>query len=250
MAIKSILKKIVPDFVFRLLSNSGLYPNFRPATGNVKMGDLRRLVPLSVSLGADRGGAIDRYYIQNFLLRNKDDVKGRVLEIGDNKYTLQYGAGTVERSDILHIDITNPKATFIGDLSDAPDLPDNTFDCIILTQTLQYIYNCKNALQTCRRILKPGGTLLLTVPGISPVSRDAWSDKWCWTFTTTSIHKLLSETFAMDEIFIENFGNVLSATCFLMGMGSKEIKRSELEFTDKHYPVVIAAKAIKHNDHF
>jgi ubiquinone/menaquinone biosynthesis C-methylase UbiE len=83
---------------------------------------------------------------------------------------MAYGRENVIKSDILHIDDSNKRATFIGDLSNAPQIPDNTFDCFIMTQTLQYIFDFKKALRTCRRILKPGGTLLLTVPNISPIS--------------------------------------------------------------------------------
>jgi hypothetical protein len=55
------------------------------------MGDLDRTTPFSTQFGYDRGGPLDRYYIENFLDENSFKVKGRALEIGDNEYTLKYG---------------------------------------------------------------------------------------------------------------------------------------------------------------
>ena len=40
----------------------------------------------------------------------------------------------------------------------------NTFDCVTLLDVLEHIENDDDALSECRRILKPGGSLILTVP--------------------------------------------------------------------------------------
>src|SRR5690606_30554914 len=133
-----------------------------PPVGKVDLGDLNRTSPFSITYGYKRGGPIDRIYIESFLKINAPKIKGKALEIGDNKYTKRFGENNVIKSEILHVDISNKNATYIGDLSDAPHLPDDTFDCIILTQTLHLIYDYKSAIATCYRILKPGGTLLLT----------------------------------------------------------------------------------------
>jgi SAM-dependent methyltransferase len=124
-------------------------------------------------------------------------------------------------------------------------VPDNAFDCIILTQTLHLIYNYKDALRTCFRILKPGGSLLLTVPGISHIDRGAWKDIWLWSFTEAAVQKLLQETFPQGDTTTETFGNVLVATAFLYGMGLPELKQSQLDDTDPYYQVVVAACAVK-----
>jgi SAM-dependent methyltransferase len=143
------------------------------------------------------------------------------------------------------VDESNKQATFIGDLSNAPQLPDNSFDCIVLTQTLHLIYNYKDALQTCYRILKPGGALLLTVPGISHIDQGEWKDIWLWSFTQASIKRLLGDTFPHQETPVETFGNVLAATAFLYGMGLPEVNKAQLDETDPHYQVIITACAVK-----
>ena len=63
--------------------------------GQVRMGDLRRLTPLSLRWGYDRGTPVDRHYIENFLDANRSDVRGHVLEIGDASYTVRFGGEQV-----------------------------------------------------------------------------------------------------------------------------------------------------------
>ena len=213
--------------------------------GKINLGDLNRVTPFSIDFGYDRGGPVDRYYIENFLAASSDHVKGRVLEIGDNEYSLRYGGTRITVSDILYIDDTNPKATFVGDLSNAPHLPADSFDCIILTQTLHLIYDFKGALETCYRILKPGGALLLTVPGISHIHHGEWGKYWMWSFTTASIERMLSEVFDPARFKVQSFGNVLAATAFLYAMGLPEIKKSQVEYNDPQYQLIITAAAIK-----
>lgn len=245
MKTKRLIKQSLPPVVAQWLHNKGLYKNYNPRVGAINLGSLNRTKPFSTQFGYDRGGPVDRYYIENFLQKNNELIKGRVLEIGDNDYTLRFGGNKVVKSDILHVDESNKQATFIGDLSNAPQLPDNSFDCIVLTQTLHLIYNYKDALRTCYRILKPGGALLLTVPGISHIDQGEWKDIWLWSFTQASVKRLLNETFSNSHIKIETFGNVLAATAFLYGMGLPEVSNRQLDETDPHYQVIITACAVK-----
>lgn len=244
MPLKKKIKKLVPRFLHRSLYNMGLMNHFVPNTGTVRKGDFNRVTPFSKEFGYDRGGPVDRYYIENFLETNAAIIKGRVLEIGDNEYTLMYGGKKVEVSDILHIDASNTKATIIGDLSDAPQIPDNSYDCIILTQTLHLIYDYKAALKTCYRVLKPGGVLLMTVPGITHIDQGEWKNNWLWAFTGASIKRMLSEVFTQPAE-IATYGNVFIASAFLYGLGVGEVKKSQLEYNDPHYQVIITAKATK-----
>ncbi|MBC7912556.1 MAG: glycosyltransferase [Pyrinomonadaceae bacterium] len=239
-AIRRRVIYFVPDAIKKKLLKS-----FIPSPGNVYLGDLNRTTPFSTQFGYDRGGPVDRYYIENFLEQNKERIKGRVLEIGDNEYTLRFGEHRIQQSDILHVNERNQKATFIGDLSDAPVLPDDSFDCIILTQTLHLIYQHQKALATCYRVLKPGGILLLTVPGISHIDQGEWKDIWLWSFTQSSISRMLAEVFSPNKIAIQTHGNVLIATAFLYGMGLPEFKKEQLDENDPHYQVIVTASAIK-----
>ncbi|RZL13403.1 MAG: glycosyltransferase, partial [Hymenobacter sp.] len=244
--LKKLLKNHAPGFGLRLLHKANLYPGYRPAVGQVASGDLQRLRPFSNEFGYDRGGPLDRYYIENFLQKEAPSIRGRVLEIGDNSYTLHYGGARVGQSDVLHVDASNPQATFVGDLSNAPHIPDNTFDCLVLTQTLHLIYDFKSALRTCYRILKPGGTLLLTVPGITPIDRGEWKETWYWTFTDKALQRLFAETFPVGHVDISSFGNVRVATAYLYGMGLPEVDQAALDYYDPQFQVINAVRAVKH----
>ena len=245
MGMKSILKKVSPPFVLSFIHKAGFYKSYKPAVGKIRRGDFVRTKPFSTNFGYDRGGPVDRYYIENFLEKHAGAVKGRVLEIGDNEYTLRFGGAKVTKSDILHVEDSNPKATFVGDLSNAPHLPDNSFDCIILTQTLHLIYNSVDALRTCYRILKPGGVLLLTSPGITHIDLGDWRDYWYWSFTEAVLKRMFSEVFPEGAVVTNTYGNVMVATAFLWGMGQPELKKEELDTHDPHYQVTITVAATK-----
>jgi hypothetical protein len=245
--VKSFLKNNLPLAIQRGLFKAVRSKEDIPAPGTIDCGDFNRTTPFSTRFGYDRGGPVDRYYIENFLLNFSSRIKGRVLEIGDNEYTLRFGENRITQSDILHIDKNNPKATFIGDLTHNPQLPDNSFDCIILTETLQLIDDFEKALETCHRILKPGGTLLITVPGITNIAHDEWGKYWMWSFTDKSITRLLAEFFPKENIIVEAFGNVFVAMAFLYGMGLPELNKEQLDYTDPHYQVKITGIAIKAN---
>jgi glycosyltransferase involved in cell wall biosynthesis len=244
--IKNLVKSFMPTTGKRWLHNQGLLRGWMPAVGQVASGDFQRLTPFSTSFGYERGGPIDRYYIEKFLQKEAASIRGRALEIGDNSYTLQFGGAHVSQSDVLHIDASNPQATFVGDLSAAPHIPDNTFDCLVLTQTLHLIYDFKAALQTCYRILKPTGTLLLTVPGITPIDRGEWKETWYWTFTDKALDRLFAEAFPESSVEISSFGNVRVATAYLYGLGLPEIDRASLDYYDAQFQVINTVKAVKH----
>lgn len=241
---KSVIKKSA-NFFLRWMYHAGAYRNFIPAPGKVIKGDYNRITPFSKSFGYERGGPIDRYYIENFLTKHTAAVKGRVLEIGDNAYTMQYGGKNITKSDVLHIEEGHEDATIYGDLANLPQVPDNSFDCIILTQTMQVIYHYKEALQTCFRILKPGGSLLLTAPGIAHIDQGEWKETWYWSFTKNSITRVLSEIFPVPNVDVHTFGNVLVASAYLYGMGVSELTKPQLDFSDPHYQVIITAVAVK-----
>jgi glycosyltransferase involved in cell wall biosynthesis len=214
--------------------------------GWVRFGSLRRLMPLSREFGFDRGLPIDRYYIERFLAKHTADIHGHVLEIEDNIYTRQFGSGRVTKTDVLYVRHGEPKATIVADLTRADNLPCETFDCIILTQTLQFIYNVGAAITTIHRILKPGGVVLATVPGINYISRydmERWGQYW--SFTTLSTQRLFEEVFPHGNVTIEAHGNVLTAISFLHGLAAQELKQEELDHLDPDYEVIITVRAVK-----
>ena len=217
-----------------------------PPLGWVRFGGLRRSTPISARFGFDRGLPIDRYYIEAFLSRHAPDIRGRVLEIGDGAYTRRFGGPQVRRSDVLHAAPGNPAATLVGDLATGAGIPQAAFECIILTQTLQFIYDVPSAIQNVHADLKPGGVVLATVPGISQISRydmERWGD--FWRFTPLSARRLFEGAFAGEALAVEAYGNVLAAVAFLHGLATEELRPRELAHNDEDYPVIITIRAQK-----
>jgi len=216
------------------------------AISTVDLGDLRRVTPIDSGFGLGRGKPVDRHYIEDFLRRNAADIRGRVLEVGEDTYTREYGGGRVTHSDILHADESNPRATLIGDLADDDALPSDRFDCFICTQTLQYVFALPDAIGHIHDLLKPGGVLLLTVPGISQISpydRDLWGEHW--RFTAQSLGRLLGEPFGSANVEVEAYGNVLASTAFLQGLCTDDLRRDELDHRDQRYQMLVAGRATK-----
>ena len=207
------------------------------------LGASRRTEPLSDVWGRDRGTPLDRYYIDGFLAAERDAIRGRVLEVQDASYTRRFGVG-VERSDVLDVDGANPLATVVADLSAADAIPDDAFDCFILTQTLQYIYDVPAAVRHAHRVLRPGGNVLCTVPSVSRVGeKDV--DSTYWRFTAASCRRLFGEAFVGGEVDVRARGNVLSAVAFLRGLAHEELSATRLDADDPFFPLVITVRATK-----
>ena len=84
------------------------------------------------------------------------------------------------------------------------------------------------------------------VPGVSRICRpeaDAWGD-W-WRFTSMSLRRLLQERFPADAVYVEAYGNVLTATAMLHGIAAEELKTGELDAKDPDFEVTLAARAVK-----
>ena len=211
----------------------------------VRFGSLDRTTPISESFGYDRGKPVDRHYIEQFLSVHAADIAGRVLEVGDNDYTVRFGGDHVEVSDVLNRYPGPPQTTFVGDLTDGTVLPANAFDCIVLTQTLHLLFDLRSAVATLHRALKPAGVLLVTVPWASPIDRGEWGPEWFWSVSPNSLRRLLQEAFGADQLSITAYGNVKVATAFLYGLAEHELPPSDFDVHDPYCPVIVAGRAVK-----
>jgi SAM-dependent methyltransferase len=207
------------------------------------LGTIRRTTPLSDHYGRDRGTPVDRYYIEQFLATERAAIRGRVLEVMNRDYTVRFGTA-VDSSDVLDIDAGNPDATIIDDLASADALPTGSFDCFILTQTLQYIYDLETAVAHAHRTLRPGGTLLCTVPVVSRIDRLQLGSEY-WRLTAAACSRLFEDVFPPSSVAVRERGNVLAAVAFLVGMAAEELSARDLERDDAFFPVVVTVRATK-----
>ena len=197
--------------------------------------------PLNRTFGFSRGTPVDRYYIEKFLNDEKENIKGDVWEVAENTYTMKYGGEKVKNSFMLHVSSDEPGYTK-GNFETGEGIKSEVADCIILTQVLPFMYDCKAAVSNIYRMLKPGGVCLITVSGISQISRydmDRWGHYW--GFTDLSLRTLLEEQVAKDQIKIKVFGNIKSAAALLYGIAAEELGQEELDDTDADYQVSVCA---------
>ncbi len=197
--------------------------------------------PVGKKYGSDRGGSICRYYLNEFLQAYKSAVRGKVLEVGDRYYTEKFGTG-VEESYVIHFGSNGigDEFDFIGDLRDGKGIKNDFYDCIILTQVLDFVEDIRKTPDILINALKPGGKLLISVSGISTICRYDM-DKYgqYWNFTDKSIRNMFTR--ADTECKVWTKGNCKVACAFLQGMGCKELTEEELEDTDEDFQVVIFA---------
>jgi len=201
--------------------------------------------PVSRRFGLDRGEAIDRYYIEKFLHENRDLIKGVVLEVAGRKYTQKFGGEKVEQSLVLHT-IPQKNVDIVGNLETGEGIPESRVDCFILTQTLLCIFDVFSAARNAVKVLKPGGVLLITVPGITQISRFDY-ERWgqYWSFTDQSLRKLFEKVATPGNIDIKTYGNVKTAAAFLYGLALHEIEKEDLDYNDNDYQLVISAAVRK-----
>lgn len=239
---KDFVKRLLPRAARRALARWWHSPD-SPATGAVDWGELRRLTPISSDWGFDRGTAIDRFWIHRFLADNASYIRGRVLEIGNADLTKRYGSA-VTRSDVLHVVDSGPHVTIVSDLATGAGIPDGAFDCAIITQTLQLIPDPRAAARTLHRILTPRGVALVTVPGITKISRydmERWGQYW--SFTSRSAREMFEDAFPGGRVTVQAHGNVLSAAAFLYGIAAEELTEQELVHHDPDFEVLLTIRA-------
>lgn len=211
------------------------------AGGNAEKVKDMEINPVGRLFGLDRGGAIDRYYIGQFLQNNSQYIYGNVLEMGENTYTNMYGdAGCVSYVFKYGNNCGLNGTDLYGDLQNHEGLPQEYFDCIIFTQVFNFIFDIFSAVKNSINMLKPGGVMLVSVAGNTPVSRydmDRWGHYW--NFTDKSVKSLFRQDNV--ECTVCAYGNCKTACAFLQGMSYKELEKEELDYNDSDFQIVITA---------
>lgn len=127
----------------------------------------------------------------------KDIIGGsvRYLKSSDGKYLLDVGCGNGQflvkmrelgwevmgvEPDAEAVGIAREKfgiEVFQGPLKEAR-LPDNSFDAITMNHVIEHVPDPIGLLRECRRVLKPGGRLVVITPNIKSLGRCVFSEYW------------------------------------------------------------------------
>ena len=219
----------------------------------VDLTSLSNLGALTKNFGFDRGQPVDRFFISHFLKANKDLINGDILEVAERRYSSVLSSNGAKKwilnysPDQKSVDPKN--FSVVGDLTKKETLPENAFDCFICTQTLNCIYDLKEAVQTIKNLLRPGGVALITLPSLTQLSgydSERWGD--FWRFTPASADRLFRDVFsdAGDSVNVTAYGNLVAAITLLRGAAVEDMPNSDalLNF-DPEYPVVTCVKVKK-----
>jgi SAM-dependent methyltransferase len=202
--------------------------------------------PYERKYGMGLGRPVDRVYIEGFLERHAVDIHGDVLEILDPMYTHRFGGARVERADVLDASPSGSEATVTGNLETGEGLPREGYDCFICTQTLSLIYNVRSAVRNAHAVLRPGGVLLVTVPGISQQADPAHEEfPDYWRFTKLALRRLLEEPFGPGAVEVEAHGTVAATAAFVYGIPASEINPALLTPHDPDYEMVVCGRAVR-----
>jgi SAM-dependent methyltransferase len=144
---------------------------------------------------------IARNHVNEFLLRIAKDLSsqtGRLLEIGPQERSLV--RDSFANFDIDTFDIVDTyQPTYVGDITKHNTMiPDNTYDCVLGMEVLEHTIDPFSAVREMRRILKDGGSLLVSAP-LNWRIHGPIPD--CWRFTEHGF-KVLLRDFDIVEIDI------------------------------------------------
>jgi SAM-dependent methyltransferase len=203
-----------------------------------------RTQPLSGNWGFDRGTPIDRWYIERWLAAEAHHIQGSVLEAMDSRYTDRFGTG-VTSSHVLDVDPANRRATFVADLEQPDQFSEAAFDCIVLTQTLHYVYDLRSAVASIHRALRRGGVCLATVPLVSRLDPAVPPGGEYWRMTAAACSRLFGERFGAGNVEVSEWGNARTASAFLIGLAAEELSEPQLSARDRYFPIITTVRAVR-----
>jgi SAM-dependent methyltransferase len=127
-----------------------------------------------------------RQIFQNWL----DRLRGRDLVVLDVGGRIQPYRPLLEGRVRKYVAVDPLRTPLVNIVARGEHLPlaSGNFDLVICTQVLEYTLLPAAVIEEIHRVLKPGGSLLLSVPSVCP--RDA--DHECWRFLPAVLRKLLA----------------------------------------------------------
>ena len=185
-----------------------------PPVGKVRFGALRNTLPIKVENGGLQ--SIVSWYSDHWIERHQPNLVGRVLRLGSS----------------------GPGLDALGGLDS------EAYDSVVCVMQLQYAYDLTSAIREIRRVMKPSGVLLATLPGVTTAQGRPDADDF-WRFTTLSARKLFETQFLPRSVEIEALGNVLTAVGALHAEAASEFSKQELVTSGPQHPVVIAVRVTK-----
>lgn len=123
----------------------------------------------------------------------------RVLDVGCGVGILLNRLKTEKKCEVFGVDISSKAIEILatlgipGKVSQLPELPmdSHSFDVVIATEVIEHLHDPKETVNQMVRILRPGGTLILTTPNDSIPPDDC--DEHLYCFNEISFLELVSD---------------------------------------------------------
>jgi len=160
--------------------------------------------------------SISDYAIRDSLLRHSGFVRGNVLDLGcGHKPYSGVFAGQVK--SWLGVDWPNPvhggEPDVVADVLSLP-LMESAFDTVICTQVLEHVSEPLCLFEEARRVLRPGGMLLLTAPQYNAVHEEP---RDFFRYTRYGLEHLARKAGLVVE-FTEPIGGFVSLFAFITSL--------------------------------
>ena len=106
----------------------------------------------------------------------------------------------------------------VDDIGTADDLPyeDASFDLVVCTQVLEHLPKPGEALAEIHRVLRPGGSALISTHGVflyHPDPPEGDGDYWRWTHS--GLRRAVGEAGTWSDIRVQANGNVIACLAYI-----------------------------------
>ena len=138
-----------------------------------------------------------------------EHIHGTCIDIGCGDMPFRpLLAGQVTQYDSFDRERRVPDVKYVGDIQDMNMIDDESYDSALCLEVLEHVPDPFKAMSEIRRILKPGGTLVCSVPHLSRLHEEPHD---YYRFTEHGL-KYLFEHSGFDVILIKPRGSLF---CFL-----------------------------------
>lgn len=225
----------------RTLSRSA-YRGVNRLASTPRWGSFLRAAPFSDDDQREPGTPIDSFYVRAFVDANLDAVRGRVLAARDTELVDRSAVGRVSSVDVFDIDPYNVSAKILTDLCDPVAFDPASYDCIIVTQTIQRLADPALGLKVLWSALRPGGSILLSSPVVAPVDRAHGINRDLWRYSSYGLQTLVRSVLPDAQCSACDFGSLATAIGFIAGIPKERMPQRALAWHDERVPVVACAR--------
>ena len=121
----------------------------------------------------------------------QQQARGRFIDLGCGEMPYrQFIEKQVDAYDSFDVEARTTGVTYIGDIQDMRAVPSDTYDSAACLEVLEHVPDPFRAAREIYRILRPGGTLVLSVPHLSRLHEEP-ND--FYRYTRYGVRRLLTQ---------------------------------------------------------